>query len=183
MVSVDGYFAGPNGEIDWHVVDDEFNQYAIELLKSVDTLIFGRITYDLMYDYWPKAHEDPKITPADLEVAEYMNKLHKIVFSEKEVRLDWDTATVHHTINPADITAWKSQPGKDMVIFGSGTIVKQCTELGLIDEYRFIVAPVILGKGRSMFEGLAKSLKLDLLKSQTLGSGNIILFYQPSSTK
>src|ERR1700733_8839153 len=160
MITVDGFFAGPNGEIDWHHVDSEFNEYAIEFLNTVDTLMFGRITYDLMESYWPTsaALQDDPI------VAEKMNNLSKI-FSE---------------INTEEIRKMKQVPGKDIAIFGSGIIVTTLTELGLIDEYRFIVNPVILGKGKTLFSNLEKKPGLQLLKTQEFKSGNVLLYYRPS---
>jgi len=176
MITVDGFFAGPNGEIDWHHVDSEFNEYAIEFLNTVDTLMFGRITYDLMESYWPTsaALQDDPI------VAEKMNNLSKIVFSKKIDKATRNNSKMFSEINTEEIRKMKQVPGKDIAIFGSGIIVTTLTELGLIDEYRFIVNPVILGKGKTLFANLEKKPGLQLLKTQEFKSGNVLLYYRPS---
>jgi dihydrofolate reductase len=175
MITVDGFFAGPKGEIDWHHVDSEFNEHSIEFLNSIDTLMFGRITYDLMESYWP--------TPAGLKddpiIAEKMNNLSKIVFSKKIDKATWNNSKMFSEINAEEIKKMKQAPGKDIAIFGSGIIVSTLTELGLIDEYRFIVNPVILGKGRTLFANLQKKPNLKLLKIHEFKSGNVSLSYKP----
>jgi dihydrofolate reductase len=175
MVSVDGFFAGPNGEIDWHVVDAEFNEYAIAMLHAADTLVFGRVTYDLMAGYWPT----PTATEDDPIVAERMNNLPKIVFSKTRDTLDWHNATLLHEIVPGEILNMKQQPGKDMVILGSGTIVSAFARLGLIDEYRFIVNPVALCSGKTLFKNVENRIKLKNIGAKRFHSGNVLLSYQP----
>ncbi len=175
MISVDGYFAGPNEELDWHVVDDDFNTYALEMLASVDTLIFGRVTYDMMASYW----QSKAGVEDSLEVAQAMNALRKIVFSRDMQKANWNNTKVVNEIDAAAITAMKNEPGKDMVILGSGTIVQQLTDLGLIDEYRLIVAPVALGVGKALFGGIQKRLKLTLTGTKVLACGDVIMYYKP----
>jgi dihydrofolate reductase len=175
MISVDGFFAGPNGEIDWHNVDAEFNEYAIEMLKSLDTLMFGRITYDLMASYWPA---EPALKD-DPIVAGYMNSLAKIVFSKTQTSLPWNNTTVRNEIVAEEIMNMKQQPGKDIAIFGSGTIVTALTKLGLIDEYRLTVNPVVLGKGKPLFAGIEKRLNFNLLDSKAYKNQNVTLWYGP----
>ena len=172
---MDGFFCGPNGEIDWHNVDAEFNEYAINNLNNIGTLMFGRVTYDLMASYWPTeaALGDDPI------VAEKMNSLPKIVFSKTLDKLDWNNSTLVKTIDVAEIQKMKEAPGKDIAIFGSGILVEQLTELGLIDEYRFIVAPVILGHGRALFTGLKERKNLEFLSSRSFASGNVLSCYAP----
>ena len=175
MVTVDGFFAGPKGEIDWHNVDAEFNEYALENLGHIDTLMFGRMTYDLMASYWPT---EGALTDDPL-VAERMNSLPKIVFSKTMDKLDWNNSTVLKTIDAEEIRKIKEAPGKDIAIFGSGVLVEQLTELGLIDEYRLIVNPVILGQGRTIFAGLKERKNVEFLSSRSFASGNIMLCYAP----
>ena len=145
MITVDGFFAGTKGEIDWHNVDAEFNDFAISMLTTADTLLFGRTTYDLMASYWP--------TQAGIEddpvVAERMNSLQKVVISKTLQNAEWNNSMVLSEINKNEIMKMKEAPGKDILIFGSGTIVSALTKLGLVDEYRLIVNPVILGEGKS----------------------------------
>jgi dihydrofolate reductase len=175
MVTLDGYFEGPTKEIDWHNVDEEFNEYAINLLNSVDVLLFGRITYELMASYWPT----PSATTNDPIVAEKMNSLHKIVFSTTLQKADWNNTRLVKERIAEEILKLKHQPGKDFVIFGSGSIVSTFTHLGLIDEYRIIVNPVVLGNGNPLFKNVNDKLNLKLLKTKTFRSGNVILYYQP----
>jgi dihydrofolate reductase len=175
MVSLDGFFAGPEGEIDWFVWNDELREYSLGLLGTVDTLLFGRLTYQLMAGYWPDAtEEDPAIKRG-------MNTLQKIVFSKSLKTADWNNSRLVREIVPDEILKMKQQPGKDMVIYGSGSIVSAFTRLGLIDEYRIIVNPVILGRGKPLFREIGDRLKLKLVRSTTFGSGVVVLTYHPAT--
>jgi dihydrofolate reductase len=177
MVSLDGFFTGPNGEIDWFIWDNALRDLSLGTLGSVDTLLFGRTTYELMASYWPTA------TAEDPEIARSMNALPKIVFSQSLKKADWNNTRVVNRIDPDEIAKMKQQPGKDMVIYGSGIIVSALTRLGLIDEYRLIVNPVILGNGKPLFKGLNEKLSLKLLEARALGSGNVLLRYEPDREK
>lgn len=172
FVSLDGFIAGPRGEIDWFVWNDETAAVSKELLGSIDTILFGRVTYELMADFWPTATtEDPVITAA-------MNNLAKIVFSWTLPTVSWQNAQLAST-NLADaIMALKRRPGKDMAIFGSGSIVAKLTQLRLIDEYRLFVNPVLLGSGKVQFSVLEKQLDLTLLESRTFATGVVMLQYR-----
>jgi dihydrofolate reductase len=187
LVSLDGYFEGPNRELDWFVVEEEFLEYAKDLLRSVDTILFGRITYEGMASYWPTpaaADNDPTITHK-------MNNLSKVVFSKTLSTVDpiiigWNNSRLIKGNIAEEIRKMKEegglpagQAGKDMVIFGSGSIVSALTRLGLIDEYRIIVNPVILGKGNPLFNGIKDKFNLELIKTKTLKSGVVIFYYQP----
>ncbi len=174
MVSVDGFFAGPNGEIDWHNVDEEFNTFAIEQLDSVDTLVFGRVTYELMASYWPTA----EALKDDSVVAAKMNALPKIVFSKTLEKVEWNNSRLAKNDVVEEISQLKKENGRDIVIFGSGTVVSVLAEAGLIDEYRLIINPVALGKGKSLFAG-AHEFKLKLLDTKQFRSGNVLLKYGP----
>lgn len=175
MITVDGFFEGPNKELDWHVVDEEFINYAIDLLNSVDTILFGRVTYQMMAAYWPT----PAAIADDPIVAERMNNLPKIVFSPTLEKVEWQNSRLV-TGNIAEIVAkLKQQPGKDMVIFGSSDLAVAFTKLGLIDEYRIIVNPVVLGSGKTLFKGFNDRLKLKLIETKTFSSGTVLLRYHP----
>jgi dihydrofolate reductase len=176
FVTVDGYFAGTDGDIDWHTVDDEFNALAVDFIGQCDTALFGRTTYDLFADFWPTAINDDDLTSEDHSIAKALNDMRKIVITHNELTSDWNNTEVWHELNPEAVTALKQQDGKNIVIYGSGTIVKQLTDMGLIDEYQFIVAPVILGDGRSLFKGNDR-LHLTLLESRNFNSGNALLRY------
>ncbi|MCZ7395546.1 MAG: dihydrofolate reductase family protein, partial [Candidatus Methanoperedens sp.] len=173
MVSLDGFFAGPSGEIDWHIVDEEFNQYAIDLLNTVDTILFGRVTYQLFESYWPAAATNLSTSKSDLEISHKINNITKIVFSKTLEKVEWKNARLVKEVIQEEIAKMKQQPGKDMVIFGSGSIVSTFTQLGLIDEYRIIVNPVVLGHGKPLFKDIKDRINLKLLKTKTFSSGNV----------
>ena len=195
LVSLDGYFAGSEGEIDWHNVDDEFNKFAIEHTKTFGTILFGRVTYQMMESFWPariatqnvaggpKAAKDPKMSKEDLKIAKIINNVEKIVFSKTLKKTYetpvWKNIRLYNEIVPEEIRKRKQKPGQDIEIFGSGTIVQQFTNLGLIDEYQLMVNPVILGEGKPMFKDIKERLKLKLLKTRTFKNGNVLLYYVP----
>ena len=175
MVSVDGMFAGPEGDIGWHNVDEEFNDFAVEQLDSVDTLLFGRVTYEGMASWWPTEMalgDDP-------DVAVRMNALEKVVFSRTLDAADWEHTRLVKDDMAGEVSRLKDLPGKDSVIFGSGSIVTELAQAGLIDEYRLFVAPVALGKGTALFAGLPEALRLKLLDARVFASGNVLLRYTP----
>jgi dihydrofolate reductase len=180
LVTLDGFFAGPNGEIDWQIVDEESHQYAIDLLSHVDALLFGRVTYQLMADYWPAAATNPSTSKSDLEIADKMNNLPKIVFSKTLQQVEWNNSRLVKDNIAQEISKMKQQSGKDMVIFGSGSIVPTFMQYGLIDEYRIIVNPVVLGNGKPLFKGVNDKHNLKLLKTRLFDSGIVILFYEPA---
>ncbi len=175
MVSVDGYFEGSKREIDWHNVDAEFNEYAIDLLHHVDALIFGRVTYQLMAKYWPT----PEARRDDPLVAELMNSLPKIVFSRTLSSVEWQNSRLVKENLEAEIKTLKQQTGKDLVIFGSSNLALTLIPLSLIDEFRLFIAPIVLGSGNPIFKGLKERLPLKLVKTKTFRSGNVLLYYQP----
>ena len=173
-VSLDGFIAGPDGEIDWFIWDEEMAKYSRDLLYSIDTLLFGRVTYELMAGYWPTASPPSE----DQAIIDAMNSLPKIVFSRTLARADWTNTTLVKEINKEEILKMKQQPGMDMVIFGSGSIVSTFAQLGLIDEYRIIVNPVVLGRGKPLFKDIRDRINLRLLKTKAFSSnGNVILYY------
>ena len=174
-VSLDGFFAGPDGEIDWFVWDEETAEYSKEMLGSIDTLLFGRVTYELMAGYWPTASaptEDPVIIYA-------MNNLPKIVFSRTLEKVEWNNSRLVKDNIVQEVARLKQQPGKDMVIFGSGSIVSTFTKLGLIDEYHIFVNPVVLGSGKPLFKDIRDKMNLKLLKTKAFKSGVVLLSYEP----
>jgi dihydrofolate reductase len=174
MATSDGFFAGPNGEIDWHNVDDEFNEFAIDQLNSAGGLLFGRKTYQVMESYWP--------TPAALEgdpiVADKMNNLSKIVFSRTLDKADWNNTRLVKNNIAEEISKLKQQPGKDLYLFGSADLAVTLIQRGLIDEFRVMVNPVVLGEGLALFQDVHQKLNLKPLKARTFRNGNVLLYYQ-----
>ena len=142
-----------------------------------------------MEDYWPAEATNPSTSKSDLEIADKMNNLPKIVFSKTLQELKWNNSrlvkeniaeeNIAEENIAEEISKMKQQPGKDMVIFGSGNVVSTFMQLGLIDEYRIIVNPVVLGNGKPLFKGINDKQNLKLLKTRVFGSGVVILYYQP----
>ncbi len=174
MVTLDGYFAGPNGEIDWFFWNDEMAKSAIDLISSVDTLLFGRVTYELMASYWPSASpptEDPIII-------DRMNNLPKIVFSKTLEKVEWKNTRLIKEIVADEVLGMKRQTGKNMVVYGSGSIVSAFMNLGLIDEYHLFVNPIVLGRGKPLFKDLKDMHKLKLVRIKAFNNGVVLLHYQ-----
>ena len=175
LVSLDGFFEGPNHEIDWHNVDSGFNDFAINQLNEIGTLLFGRVTYTLMASYWPTAaarSDDPV-------VAEKMNTLPKIVFSRTLKNVEWQNTRQVKEGYVHEIAMLKRESGKDLFIFGSSDLTVTLIKEGLIDEYRIMVNPVVLGEGKHLFQGLENRLSLKLMKTKVFTSGNVLLYYEP----
>jgi dihydrofolate reductase len=178
QVSLDGYFTDQNGDMSWaHKNDPEWNAFSAENAKGGGVLVFGRITYEMMASFWPT----PAAKEMLPEVAEGMNNLEKVVFSRTLKKASWKNTKLIKSDMPGAIRKMKKEPGMDMVILGSGSIVSQLAQEGLIDEYQVIVNPIVLGKGRTMFDGVKKKLSLKLTKTRTFGNGNVLLCYEPLS--
>ena len=178
QVSLDGYFVDINGDMSWaHKQDAEWNAFVADNAKGDATLLFGRITYELMASFWP--------TPAAIEsmptVAEQMNSLPKVVFSRTLDKASWNNTTLVKGDLAAEIRKMKQEPGTDMVIMGSGTIVSQLAQEGLIDEYEIALNPIVLGKGRTMFDGVKEKQSLKLTKTRAFANGNVFLCYEPGA--
>src|SRR5437764_9022932 len=137
--------------------------------------VFGRVTYDMMASFWPT----PAAKSANPVFAEVLNNSGKLVFSRTLKKADWQNTEVIGELTKDEILKLKQQPGKDMMIFGSGTIVTQLTKLGLIDEYQLMVNPVILGKGKPLFKDMQGRINLKLVNTKRFRSGIVLLQYQP----
>jgi dihydrofolate reductase len=177
-VTLDGYFTSPEGDMSWaHQGSDdpEFAAWVGGNAKSGGSLLFGRVTYEMMVSYWPT----PQAKRDNPVVAEGMNNMPKVVFSRTLDRVSWSNTTLLKGDLVAEIRKLKQEPGEGMVIMGSGSIVAQLAPEGLIDEYQVVVNPIVLGKGRTMFDGVRKPLNLTLTRSRTFGNGKAVLSYQP----
>jgi dihydrofolate reductase len=175
-VTVDGYFVSANGDMSWaHKNDDEWNAFTDENASGEGALVFGRVTYDMMASYWP--------TPMALEampvVAERMNNLPKIVFSRTMDEAAWTNTRLLKGDLGTEVRALKEESGPDMTILGSGSIVAQLAGMGLIDEFHIIVNPLVLGAGRTMFDGVSERLCLRLTKTRPFKNGCVQLVYEP----
>jgi len=170
VMSLDGFFEGPNKKFDWFVPDEEFLDYAKDLLRSVDTILFGRTTYEHMAAYWPSAPRD--------EIANAMNNLPKVVVSRTLKNVEWNNSRLIQGDVAEEISKLKQMPGKDIVIFGSATLASSLLQLGLIDDYRVILSPILLGGGSPMFTNMKHRINLKLAGTTLLKSGVVVLYYQ-----
>lgn len=177
LVTLDGYIAGEDGDISWHNVDEEFQELANAASNSGNTLLFGRVTYQLMESYWPT----PEALKNDPLVAQGMNRSEKIVFSRTLQKADWSNTRLVKNDMPAEVRRLKQGDGKGLTILGSGSIVAQLAQERLIDEYQILLTPVALGKGKTMFEGLTHRLALKLVRTRKFGNGNVLLTYVPAA--
>lgn len=174
-VTVDGFMAGPDGDIDWAIRDDEVTQNSREGQEVTDLFMFGRITYDMMASFWPT----PVAQSINPVFANALNNTPKIVFSRTMGKPDWQHTTVLKELTTEEILHIKQEPGNNIMIFGSGSLVEQLTNLGLIDEYHLMVNPVLLGKGKPLFNNVRNRLNLKLFNTRTFRSGIVLLQYQP----
>jgi dihydrofolate reductase len=175
MVTLDGFFEGPDHDISWHNVDEEFNEFAIDQLNEVDALLFGRVTYEGMASYWPTSIA----VESDPEVAGKMNAIPKIVFSKTLDKVEWNNSRLVKENIAAEVSQLKQQPGRDLAIFGSANLAMSLLQMDLIDELRLMVNPVVLGNGKPLFVSIHEKLNLKLIKTRVFRSGNILLCYQP----
>jgi dihydrofolate reductase len=175
FVTIDGFFKGPKEDISWHRHGEEENEYAAQSLKSGNTLLFGRVTYEMMASYWPTPaaiHNDPV-------VARGMNDADKIVFSRTLKKAEWNNTRLMKDNIVGEIKKMKQMPGKNMTLLGSGSILTQFAEQGLIDEYQIMVDPVVLGDGTPIMKGIKHKLDLRLTGIRRFRSGVVLLSYQP----
>ncbi len=175
-VSVDGYFVDASGDMSWaHKQDPEWNEFAGSNAGGDGALLFGRVTYEMMAGFWP--------TPAAMEVlpavAEGMNRMPKVVFSRTLDKATWANTTLLKGDLVTEVRRMKSEPGPGMAILGSGSIVSQLAQAGLVDEFQIVVNPIVLGRGRTLFEGVSEKVALKRVQTRAFGNGNVVLSYEP----
>lgn len=176
--SLDGFFTDVNGDMSFAhnpIPDPEWDAFGVSNASGGGMLLFGRITYELMAAFWPT----PSATAAMPALADRMNNLPKIVFSRTLDRALWNNTKLVKGDLIEGIRRMKEEPGEDMAILGSGSLVSQLTPHGLIDEYQIVVNPVVLGAGRTLFEGVGQRVPLSLVKTRTFSNGNVLMCYGP----
>lgn len=175
--SLDGYIEGPGREIDWHHVDDEFNEFAIQQLRESEALLFGRRTYELMASYWPTPHA----IETDPVVADLMNSLPKVVFSKSLKSAAWQNTRLVQGDFEEEIRRLKAKPGGKLASLGVGgsDLAVSCLKAGLLDEIRIMLNPIVLGNGKPLFKGLNQRLELKQAGLRTFRNGNILVSYLP----
>jgi dihydrofolate reductase len=171
MVTLDGYFEGPKAwEIDWHeyVWGEELERFSLNQAQEVGTLLFGRKTYEGMAGYWQTATGD---------VAEFMNSIPKVVFSNTLEAAGWSNTRLVKGGAEEEVARLKQEPGKEMFIFGSANLIGSLTRQGLIDEYRIGLNPLVRGGGTPMFKPSEERMRLKLLEARPMQSGVVLLRY------
>ncbi|MCP3140833.1 dihydrofolate reductase family protein [Pyxidicoccus xibeiensis] len=177
-VSLDGYFVDGSGDMSWaHKQDAEWNAFSAENARGGGALVLGRVTYEMMAGFWP--------TPAALAlspaVAERMNNMPKVVFSRTLETASWKNTRLMKGDLVSEMRKLKAEPGPEMTILGSGSIVAQLAEAGLVDDYQLVLQPIVLGSGRTLFQGVQRRLGLTLEKTRSFSNGNVVLWYKPAA--
>jgi dihydrofolate reductase len=188
-VSADGFFATEEGKLDWVVPDEELTQFNLRNMAEADAILFGRRTYDMFEAFWPEAIKDPRgaedphrggnRSEATRRVGEWIDGATKIVFSRSRAAVTWRGSLVIGEFDAARVDALKRETGKNMLLLGSGEVTRLMTRHHLIDEFRFGVVPVVLGRGRKLFDDLRVPFAMSLLESRAFPTGTVLLRYAP----
>ena len=173
-VTIDGY-----ADHTAVIADDELHKFFADYLDDVGIILFGRKTYEMMASSWPHARENPASTKSEIEFADKYNSIEKVVFSRTLNKVDWNNTTLNKGNLITEVEKMKKQDGKS-ISAGSLSIASALTEKNLIDEYWILVHPVVLGRGKKLFENLSNKVVLKLIETKTLGSGAVVMHYQKS---
>jgi dihydrofolate reductase len=178
-VSLDGYTAGPDNDMSFvgESFDEDMGTYQGTIIDSGDTLILGRVTYESFAGAWPQRADDPQTSEPERDYARKLNAMRKIVFSKSLKSADWNKSELLRDIDAEQIRKLKQEDGKDILIYGSASIVQGLSKLGLIDEYQLLVHPVYLGGGKRLLDD---KQKLKLVSARQFRSGVMLLIYQPA---
>ena len=177
-VSLDGFTSGPNGELDWAIVDEEMEHYVDNLLSTVDTALYGRVTYHMMESYWPTVPANPASSKHDIDHALWVENVSKIVFSKTLEQVTWKNTRLVKDHIAEEISKLKHESGGDIMTFGSPSLVHTLIQHRLIDEYRINVNPIVLGGRIPLFKGVKESMTLKLVEAKAFRSGVVGLHYQ-----
>jgi len=180
-MSLDGFFEGPNRELDWQLVDDELHDHFNEQLSAMGAFLDGRVTYELMAGFWPTADTDPSSTTPMIEFARIWRDMPKVVYSRTLERADWNT-TIARDVVADEVLGLKAQPGGDLVL-GGADLAATFLRLDLIDEYRLYIHPVVIGRGKPLFPASDTMVNLELGETRTFGNGVVLLCYHRPGTQ
>ncbi|MEX2116987.1 MAG: dihydrofolate reductase family protein [Bacteroidota bacterium] len=179
--SLDGFVAGPNGEMDWIHVEEEIFDFAGRRTNAADTALYGRVTYEMMEGYWPTAADQPNATRHDVEHSRWYNNVDKVVLSKSLQGRSLPRTTIIHNDLLKKINDLKNRKGKDIIMFGSPGAAHSLMQLDLIDEYWLFVNPILLGRGIPLFRNINEVSHVTLISSHTFPSGVVCLNYKRSS--
>jgi dihydrofolate reductase len=175
-VSVDGFIEGPDRDLSWHLVDEEVHTHFNQEISAMGGFLDGRVTYEMMADFWPTADADPANAGPVAEFAGIWRDMPKIVYSRTLERADWNTTVVHDVV-ASEVLELKAAPGGDLMV-GGADLAAAFARLGLIDEYRLYVHPVVIGRGKPMFQPSDSWIHLRLAETRSFGNGVVLLRYQ-----
>lgn len=178
-VTLDGFVGGPDGEMNWvgEINDEDNGSYQDQFVSAADTLLLGRTTYESFAGSWPNVANSPDAPEGLKAYARKLNEMRKIVFSKTLGNAEWNNSTVRREITPAEITQLKQEPGKNIIIYGSASLVQTLASHNLIDRYQLLLYPIALGKGKPLFKDYTK---LKLVNTIPHSSGIVELHYQPN---
>ena len=181
QLSVDGFVCGANGEMDWMVWewDDVLKNYAGDLANSADTFLMGRATGEGMAMYWPTVATNPESKEEDKWMADKLNTLPKVVFSRTITSINWTNVRVANDIIE-EVKELKKEPGKDIMLYGGASLVSSFIRENLVDEYHLFINPVVIGRGKTIFNNLREKMDLKLVNTTPSTTGIIILHYVPA---
>ena len=179
-MSLDGYVCGPNGEQDWMTMtDDEMGKFLSgDFMKTVDTMLIGRVLYQGFASFWPGMTKNPAAPKELVDFAHWMVDTPKVIFSNTLDKVEWDNSTLAAKDLASEIADLKSKPGGDMITYGGAGLAAELTRLNLIDEYRIKLEPIVLGNGKPLFKEISSRIKLKLTMSKSFDSGVVALYYQ-----
>lgn len=179
QVSLDGFFVDAKGDMSWaKKQDSEWNEFTAQNAGGGGVLVFGRVTYEMMASFWPT----PQARASMPAVAEAMNTRAKVVFSRTLADAPWQNTRLVKGDMIAEVRRMKTEPGPDMVILGSGSVVSQLAEAGMIDDLQIVVNPIVLGRGRTLFSTVTRQVPLKRVGVRPFTNGNVVVNYQPAGS-
>ncbi len=182
-ITLDGFIAGPDCELDWHYSrwTTEMAEALGEKLSEADTILFGRVTYNAMAEYWRSRYHHMDLPREEFAFAEMMHRYEKVVFSKTMQSACWENSVIVNGSIRKEINRLKAGPGRNMIVYGSGTLASSLMRLNLVDEYSLWIHPVFLGRGRAMSQSLSSPLRMELLSTETFSSGVVKTDFRPAN--
>jgi dihydrofolate reductase len=181
FVSLDGLIEDARHDIEWMAAGDDVDEYINEVLRSIDGMIFGRVAHELLAQYWPTAGSQPDASPRHVEAAAMMNKLPKYVVSRGPYRTDWQNSHLITGDIAGEIAKLKDRPGKDIALFAGAGVAQSFMKLDLLDEYRLVLNPILLGAGTPLFKHAGDRKNLELVRSLSFACGATVMTFRPAA--